>query len=965
MTDIKDVVVIGNKRVYDCKGKTGLCVPDTWEDFSKEGGDFRGARAKGDTLYVTVHIVVGQDANENDILQDVELTFKNATGLQDVYFTKSKKENPVFPDDYETDPSYYDFVIAPLTTYDEEKYIITGSNFNDKIDISESDMGYTINAGNGNDTITGSQNEDIISGGAGNNTINYTDGNDFIKLTKGENLTVNLSGLGLDEEDISYTANNDGDLVVNFDAEQDGYTIGGFVKSDVTGKNGSVKYTLDGETYKSYDDIEVGFSEVNLTKNEKKNTATLNGSRFNDYVEIQGLSETLQRQTENAYKININDTVGNNTIELHQTRNSNIVTTGAGDDTITLEDTSNPEKYKKAVTKVNAGAGTNNITIFGDGNNVVTTGKGNDTFTIEEGESTTTINAGGGENTVHIKDSDFGQITLTEEKAKAQNHVLVDNITETYEDGSYIYHVGKKGNDLIIGSDESEINIKSYFVTGKKNAVTDINGQDLAELLKDTGLSLYVSGSGTVKGTDLNEIIKTDDSYGGKAKNDKIYAGKGNDIINAGDGKNFIYMYAGDGIDTIENGYGIDTLVFKKGTSINIGFAETNDCDEHGNTLYDLRIYYSKDKSDYALIKGAVVADGDTYVFNQDETSVEKIKVGSKTYKLEALINRNKIENVLKDGKVVGTVKHDDIYVTDTTKFKNADPITINGDKGNDVVMIGSNTGDGDEEDHNVDPANYSTVNIKPTVYTHTTDGNQDTTLGVYDKVVSYASGNGTYYAQSAISDIKVYGIDTDDTYNTYYNNQFTKLYDESGDNDVLHIKDKEHSDLKLIFDVTKDYKDWGTEIAKIDKITDANKHDVVSLMVNSLQEVKIVTSDDRNYFLENPDENNDIGIDIDYWGDKDAHDSEGDFDEKTTALLFLGKDKLAKFGGGIEKISASDGYYITSEDIASVASNVAEWLTDKGYASVDEVLTDEKTAGDMAALLEVFDNIEWRSPIA
>lgn len=963
MADAKDVVIIGNKKVYDCKGKTGLCVPDTWDDF--ETTAFRGSRAKGDTLYVTVHMVVGQDANENDIWQDVELTFKNATGLQDVYFTKEKNLNPKFPDDYETDPSYYDFVIEPLTKYDAENYIITGSNFNDKINISESAYGYSINAGKGNDTITGSQYEDIISGGAGNNTINYTDGFDYIKLTKGENLKIDLSGLGLDEDDISYTSNKDGDLIVNFDADPDGFTICNFVKSNVVGKNGSVQYTLDGENYKNYEDIEVYYSSANLTKNEKKNTASFSGTRFDDYVEVNGMSEPLQRETENAYKINIKDTVGNNTIELRTTRNSNTITTGAGDDTIVLENTSNPEKYKKAITKVNAGAGTNNVTISGDGNNVVTTGKGNDIFTIEEGESTTTINAGGGENVIHIKDSDFGQITLTEEKAKAQNHVVIDGIAAVNEGGDNIYSLVKKGNDLIISSDTSSIKINSYFTTGKKNAVTDINEQDLAELLKATGLNLYVSGSGTVKGTDLNEIIRTDDFYGGKAKNDKIYAGKGNDIINAGDGKNSIYMYAGDGIDTIENGYGIDTLVFKKGTSINIGFAETNNCDENGNILYDLKIYYSKDSSDYALIKGAVIAEGDTYKFNQDETSVEKIKVGSKTYKLEALINRNKIENVLTDGKVVGTVKHDDIYVTDTTKFKNADPITINGDKGNDVVMIGSNTGDGDEEDHNVDPANYSTVNIKPTVYTHTTDGNQDTTLGVYDKICSYASGDGTYYAQSSISDIKVYGIDTNDTYHTYYNNQFTKIYDESGDNDALYIKDKSHSDLKLIFNVTNDYKDWGTEIDKIDKITDGNKHDVVSLMVNSLQEVKFVTNDDRAYFLENPDENNDIGIDIDYWGDKDAHDSEGEFDEKTVDLLFLGKDKLAKFGGGVEKIYASDGYYITADDIAEVASNVASWLDDNGYASVDEVLTAEKTEGDMAALLQVFDDVQWTSPLA
>lgn len=55
-----------------------------------------------------------------------------------------------------------------------------------------------INAGAGNDTITGSINDDIIDGGSGNNTIDALDGNDIIRAGDGDNrVTLGLGNKGV------------------------------------------------------------------------------------------------------------------------------------------------------------------------------------------------------------------------------------------------------------------------------------------------------------------------------------------------------------------------------------------------------------------------------------------------------------------------------------------------------------------------------------------------------------------------------------------------------------------------------------------------------------------------------------------------------------------------------------------------------------------------------------------------
>ena len=63
-----------------------------------------------------------------------------------------------------------------------------------------------------------------------------------------------------------------------------------------------------------------------------------------------------------------------------------------------------------------------------------------------------------------------------------------------------------------------------------------------------------------------------------------------------------------------------------------------------------------------------------------------------------------------------------------------------------------------------------------------------------------------------------------------------------------------------------------------------------------------------------------------------------------------------------IETITTSDAtpYTITNDAVATLAENVAGWLTTKGYADVNDVFTNATNVTDITALIAQFDNAGW-----
>lgn len=948
MTYIDNAVILDDYLrllEHNCKGKTELYIPCTYKEFSQGDGErpkaFQNSSAKGDTLYLKIKMYM--PAMEKYVV--FPLTLKNYNSIEKVYFVKESASTQVYPNDYETSETYYDYIISDLikTTKSEKTGIttITGSNFNDKIDYSTESIRTNINAGKGNDKITGSNGDDTIIGGVGENVINASGGNDIVKLTSGEKLTIKTT----DTITYSISETNKNDLVITHGDNNDTITLKNFVKSNGVGKNGSVTVNNTDLNNAHYTDTILSFDNSNKTV--KNYTATITGTRLSDSISILNPNSNLK------YIIKAGE--GNNNITLFNAKKSNTITSGSGNDYIIISGNSTEEK---ALTTVKAGIGENHIYIEGSGNNSIITGKGNDYIffaNATESNAKTTLKIGGGENTINICKDSFGEIILAEEKIKnTQNSII-------FKDGITLNNAIKINNELSLYSNNSSLTINNYFLQTGKNAKKLINGYSfdkLGEFLETNDLILNVTGSGTLKGyTDsegngLSENIYTYDSvigYTGKAKNDKIYAYGGNDTINAGLGKNTIYFYNGNGEDTIVKGGGTDTLIFTKNSNIRFGFV-----DSKTDGKYDLHIYYNSDKqnyTDFAVLEEIATLNSDgTYKFDKEATSVTTIKVGSKSYKLETLLDRKTIKGV------TGTIGNDDIFVN-----KTKGNVAVIGDAGSDIIYIGSNA---DTTEDNIDPANYQTTNIKPTVYTYTQDMAQDSSEGTFDKVISYTKNDGIYFAQSEKNDIKVYGncmkdnllTGTDDTYYTNVN-QFSKIYDESG-NDTLHINDANADELSVIFNINKSYKSIAESLKTDTEYTKSN-------ILNSLQEVKILTTTQLSNFAENIENyivDGDlnlpsVGINIDYWGNKRERTSDNDLE---TLNLYKGY-----FGGGVEKIIASDNVEITAQKIDELASTIANWLNDK-YGSDDTVNSVEdvfKKGGDDAAaiLAQFIENNPWK----
>lgn len=74
--------------------------------------------------------------------------------------------------------------------YPTKKGVVNGSVINDKIDMSLSEKGLTIDGNNGHDTIIGTNYDDTIYGGNGNDIITGGQGNDLLYGGNGDNTFI-------------------------------------------------------------------------------------------------------------------------------------------------------------------------------------------------------------------------------------------------------------------------------------------------------------------------------------------------------------------------------------------------------------------------------------------------------------------------------------------------------------------------------------------------------------------------------------------------------------------------------------------------------------------------------------------------------------------------------------------------------------------------------------------------------
>ena len=515
-----------------------------------------------------------------------------------------------------------------INSYNAKKLTVTGTNYNDKIDLSESNYeptgktnikknkGITFYGGNGNDIligtdyndvfkggngedeITGGIGSDTITGGSGTTIVNYSkgDGDDVINLTKGEKFTLKLSNLSLSDLKFEYVKK---DLKISYEinGEKGSITLKNFASKDVI-NNSNIK---KGITDESYVEIKIGDEIYDLRSNQKNNEywykiepkGNFTGGWLNDHINAQNAPEIIKK----GKHVDITLKGGNGDDLIESSMYADKIYGNSGLNTIkysNLEQLSGDKIYLTKGEQLNI--------------DVSKIENANATYKVVKNDLIVTVS--NGTDTKEFTIINFGTKDVTNNKTKKS------------ADNSYV--------NLITSNDTIDLRKEAEVYSSNGTYHNDIITQSLYENKKNKGL--------TIKGRAGNDTI-TGSNYG-----DKIYGNTDNDTINAGTGNNSIFFNKGDGHDIIENGNGVDTIVFAKKTAI-----------EYSYNQYDLIIKYSNNDSvtlkDY--IKGH---------------SVQYIKIGNKTTDFNPPMPEVSITKDNENNTTIfnGTVLNDTINATST-----------------------------------------------------------------------------------------------------------------------------------------------------------------------------------------------------------------------------------------------------------------------------------------------------------
>ena len=579
-------------------------------------------------------------------------------------------------------------------------------------------------------------------------------------------------------------------------------------------------------------------------------------------------------------------------------------------------------------------------------------------------KKTLTVNAGAGNDVVNFK------------KSKYKNKLY-----------------GEAGNDKIYGGK----NIDTIYGGAGNDLIYGYNGND----------KIY-GGSGK------------DTIYGGNG-NDNITGGTGNDIISGGTGYNNMYFFSGNGSDTIISGSGVDTLIFKEKTNLSYYIDKNDIIIKYGSkdyiTLknyikghsvkwikignkkeqfnpYKYPISYIKSKNiiSYVDTDGSLwgTENNDVIVGNASATEIyansgndiifggngdktiyggrgnDLIIAGSGRTKIygdtgnDTLIGGEDINDfIFKEGCGQDTIYNYNgkYYIFYEGYYKDAlkqgNDLIINFNKYNDSITIKDyflnislydpyynlnlDYGRYDESSYKlsefVTAGNDNNNELSATYYTryvfagngndiihdwnrnrglgscdiYAENGN-DTIFGGYSDANIYGGQGNDYIISGQVGAQRLYGGEGNDIYesNNLNLDKYITLYDESGNSDEIKITDTNKTDLVLWFDI------------KID----CNGN--------------IVENSSKNMYLT----------------------LTSDFGKSTQAIRVV--DQFVK-GHNIEKITTTaDNYCITTSQINTLRENIAGWLHNNGFESVQQII-DSNNETNINNLIAEFQKADWQ----
>lgn len=942
----------------------------------------------------------------------------------------------------------YNFDITSL----KSKYI--GTNFNENI-IGTDNINQNIKTLGGNDIIDAGLGNDTITGGEDINIIKYTngDGNDTIILTKNETAILDL--YEITKENLSFTFNKNNLLISYIDKnyEKETITIKDYKKKDIVGVVGNVYITFDGKS------IETGTENldyINLKTFLFEQTPTsksFSGSWINDNVI--GSDSINQKISTNAGNDIIDAGKGNDTITGGIGQNTIKYTNGDGNDTIVLTkdetaiidlyeiqkenldffqvgkslfiyylskygDTQNltiKDFFKKDIVGENGNvyitfngnpiSGTENVdyinlktfefkhetynksfsgtwvneSVIGvdDINQKISTGAGNDT--IDAGMCNDTITGGTGINTIKYTNGDGNDtIVLTKDETAILDlyGITKDQLNYSFNKNdlviSYINNweetqkitiknfakkdvVGEKGNvyitfegqDILAGTENKDyINLKTKYYIYKN--FTDKNKSYTSNWLTDE-----------IDATSLNEYNianKKGVSITAKYDTNKLTGSKYNDTIKGGNNNDTIISNAGD--DKIYGGTGTNTIQFKKGDGTDTVYStkNANDTLEFIGTSFD-DLKFSQEKNNL-IITGYGEETDKVIVANyyKGNSSIQNILINGITKSISQSIEEQPEEETPESGgdvhyqpydgkhivgsngnnKLNGTEKNDIIHGklgSDTIYGKGGNDTidafidakiyggdgndfllteygysTIYGGNGNDSISAGGRHNQIFAEDGNDTISAYSacyieagkgddkveiTGNYPEESYIYLGEGNDSAYVGTSAYLANIYGGSGNDTFDIYGTNNKLYGNDGDDTYiieTNYGTTNENTFYDSSGDSDCIIFEFGNTSNIDIFVNVYSN---------------GSHDNDLI-LFYKDGSEMTITI---KEYFNE-------------------------------------GKIETIKF-------DKYDNTYVTEEYINNCIQNVANWLSDKGYNSCQDVLN-SNIEEDIKTLYAYFD---------
>lgn len=487
----------------------------------------------------------------------------------------------------------------------------------------------------GKQTVTGTLLSETLQGGKGNDTLTSNGGNDI--LIGGEGNDTFNGGNGSNQYRIG---ENDGQDTINL-----GKGLNNIVFADAITKH---TYEASGNDLIIKSTDESNTSKV-VVKNYLKDTTANVTVTFKDEAPINLLTAAqeagleLGNKDEEKKAQTVNGTILNETLYG-----------GKGNDTL----------------KANVGEHTLNG------------GQGKDSlYSSKDGATTFVFNQGDGDDTIY--------------NAKSLDDIQING---DYDDISY----NRQGNDLLIKMDYTvevddedtqkadTITVKNYFTAEDRIDNVTVNGDEI-QLSEQ---KYAVTGKGTIKGTDLDDIVN------GSESKDTISTGSGDDVINPGKGDDVINV-DGAGVKTINlvDGNGSDTInITDEDATVKLIYSGADGVSYLASTDgKDLIINHNNDAKETTTIKGyftspknvGIYADVDSDdnlfppSFNNENLTIQLSKAGSIT-------GTNNGETIIGStgADKISTGSGADVIVA----TKGADTITVNG-AGTKYILLSEGVG--------------------------------------------------------------------------------------------------------------------------------------------------------------------------------------------------------------------------------------------------------------------------------